>query len=138
MDADLQQVLIDRYPNLLNIDPSPWGPGMGFTIRVGAAGWFGLLDRLFLQIEKEQEGGISEDCHITSIKEKMGELHFTYEGADEQVVQLVQQARLESAQTCQVCGRHGNLRILPGSIAATLCDADARRLCEVFGEQVTP
>ena len=128
MKAELQLILISRYPDLLDLEPGPWGPGMSFTFRVGATGWFDLIDRLCGDIKAiaDSRGAAGPICRITDIKEKMGELRIACEGADEQICNLIHEARLESARTCQVCGEHGTLRIIEG-LAATLCDADAER-----------
>jgi hypothetical protein len=130
MKAEQQQLLIDRYPDLLEIEPSPWGPGMGFTFRVGAAGWFDLLDQFCQAVTSinRSQGIDGIVCRVTYIKEKMGELRITCEGASEQIQILINEVRLESARTCQVCGQYGTLHILPGSVAATLCEDDAKRL----------
>jgi hypothetical protein len=127
MNAQLQQTLVDRYPRLLDLESGWWGPGMGFTYRVGAAGWFDLLDRLFQQIATLRTG-----CVITRVKEKMGELRIYCDDADDQVLALIDQARMESARTCQVCGGPGTFRILPGHVAATICETDAERLSQPF------
>jgi hypothetical protein len=127
MNDSLQQILIDRYPDLMNIESGPWGAGMGFTVRVGAAGWFGLIDQFCRQVTREKERfGLA--CRITRIKEKLGELRILCEGANEQIETLINEVRLESARTCQVCGKYGALHILQGTLAATLCDADAKKL----------
>jgi hypothetical protein len=49
---------------------------MGFTFRVGAAGWFGLLDKFCRELTAitRSEGTAGFTCRITDIKEKMGEL----------------------------------------------------------------
>jgi hypothetical protein len=123
MHAELKQTLVDRYPDLLDLETGPWGPGMSFTYRVGADGWFDLLDRLFQKIATLRIG-----CRITAVKEKMGQLRISCNNADDQVLSWIEEARVESARTCQVCGGLGTFRILPGHLAATLCEADAERL----------
>jgi hypothetical protein len=130
MNAEQQQSLIDRYPDLLAIEACPWGSGLGFTLRVGAAGWFDLLNRFcqtVTSINRGQEADVIA-CQVTCIKEKMGELRIACEGSNEQIRDLIDEVRLESARTCQVCGQHGTLHILPGSVAATLCEDDAENL----------
>jgi hypothetical protein len=129
MKAELQLTLISRYPDLLDLETGVWGPGMSFTFLVGAAGWFDLIDRLFRDIMAiaKSRGSAGPICRITDVKEKMGELRIVCEGADEQIRDLIHEARLESVRTCQVCGKPGTLRIIEG-LAATLCDADAERL----------
>jgi hypothetical protein len=130
MNAEQQQSLIGRYPDLLKIEPCPWGPGMGFTFRVGAAGWFDLLNRFcqtVTSINRGQEADVIA-CQVTYIKEKMGELRITCEGANEQIRVLINEVQLESARTCQVCGQYGTLHILTGSVAATLCEDDAAQM----------
>ena len=96
MNADQQQILIDRYPGLLDIEPCPWGPGMGFTFRVGAAGWFDLLDRFCQTVTSINwsQGTDGIACRVTYIKEKMGELRITCEGANEQIRILMNEVRL--------------------------------------------
>ena len=130
MNAEQQQILIDRYPGLLDIEPCPWGPGMGFTFRVGAAGWFDLLDRFCQTVTSINwsQGTDGIVCRVTYIKEKMGELRITCEGANEQIRILMNEVRLQSTRTCQVCEQYGTLYILPGGVAATLCEDDAKRL----------
>jgi hypothetical protein len=66
-------------------------------------------------------------CQVTYIKEKVGELRIACEGSNEQTRVLINEMRLESARTCQVCGQYGTLHILPGSVAATLCEGDAEK-----------
>lgn len=123
MDPEQQQLLIDRYPSLLDIESGPWGPGMGFTVRVGASGWFHLIDELCRKIVH-----INSRSRITEIKEKLGELRIVCHVADERIIALIRRARMKSAHTCQVCGARGTLHILPGGLAATLCEADAKQL----------
>lgn len=82
--------------------------------------------------QNQRPGGPS--CRITEIKEKMDELRITCEAANEQTQALINEARLESARTCQVCGKHGTLHILPGNMAATLCEADAEWLSKPVRE----
>jgi hypothetical protein len=130
MNAEQQQGLIDRYPDLLDIEGCPLGPGMGFTFRVGAAGWFDLLDKFCNAVTsiKRGQGSVSVACKVKDIKEKMGELRIACQGANDQILTLINEVRLESAHTCQVCGQYGSLHILPGSLAATLCEDDAKQL----------
>jgi hypothetical protein len=135
VNAEQQQSLVDCYPDLLEIEPCPWGPGMGFTFRVGAAGWFDLLDKFCQAVTSinRSQGSAAIACKVKYIKEKMGELRIACEGANEQIWVLINEVRLESARTCQVCGRYGTLYILPGSVAATLCEDDAKQLSRDLG-----
>jgi hypothetical protein len=130
MNAELQQTLIDRYPDLLDIESCPWGLGMGFSVRVGAEGWFNLLDKFCKEVTSKSRSLRTDgfDCRVTYIKEKMGELRIVCEGSDDQIQALISKVRLESARTCQVCGQYGTLHILPGGVAATLCGEDAVQL----------
>src|ERR1700758_2727176 len=102
MNAEQQQSLIDRYPDLLDFEPCPWGPGMGFTFRVGAAGWFDLLDKFCQGVTaiNRSQGTDGIACRVKDIKEKMGELRIACEGANEQIRVLIKEVRLESARTC--------------------------------------
>jgi len=130
MNGWQQQGLIDRYPDLLEIEPCPWGPGMEFTFRVRAAGWFDLLDRFCHAVTfiNRRQGSDAIACKVKYIKEKMGELRIACDGANEQIRILINGVRQESTRTCQVCGQYGTLHILPGGVAATLCEGDAKQL----------
>jgi hypothetical protein len=101
---------------------------MGFAFRAGAAGWFDLLDKFCQAVTSinRSQGSDAIACKVKYIKEKMGELRIACEGANEQIRVLIQEVRLESARTCQVCGQYGTLHILPGGVAATLCENDAK------------
>jgi hypothetical protein len=131
MNAELQLLLVSRYRDLLALESGPLGePGMAFTYRVGATGWLSLLDRFCQDVTAitRRQGPAGPPCRITDIKEKMGALRIVCDGANERIEGLIKEARLESARTCQICGSYGTLHVLPGNVAATLCEADAERL----------
>ena len=88
MNTEDQLLLISRYQDLLALEPGPLAePGMAFTYRVGAAGWFALLDRFCQDVMAitRSQGPAELSCRVTDIKEKMGELRIACEGATEQM-----------------------------------------------------
>ncbi len=133
LNIELQLLPLSHYPDMLILEPGPMGePGTGFTYRVGANGWFSLLDKLCQDVmavnRRQGLGGLA--CRITDIKEKMRQLRIACEGATEQIEALIKEVRLEAARNCRVSGSFGTLHVLPGNVAANLCGGG---LCRVVG-----
>ena len=99
------RALLERIPD-----------GWGRWIRCGA-GWYPILARL-----EERLRTIDPDYRVHQIKEKFGTLRFYWTGRDYDVGEtVVDDAKAESAQTCEVCGNPGCLRTRGGWLR-TLCD----------------
>lgn len=116
MTHEQELILLDRYPDLFDRDALPWSRTTGFTLQVPSGGWFPIIDALCARLSA------AGSCHIREIKEKVGELRITCEGADDTMKREIEIAQQQSRITCQLCGADGQLRILPESLAATLCD----------------
>jgi hypothetical protein len=87
------------------------------------AGWLPLLDRLATDLK-----ALGWKGKVAQIKEKFGGLRFYAEDTEPPMEARIRLAELESARTCEVCGRPADLGpIAGGSWIQTLC-AIHRRL----------
>jgi hypothetical protein len=59
----------------------------------------------------------------SQVKEKYGTLRFYMSGGTDKIYEFIDEAERKSAQTCEVCGAHGDLRV--GGWLKTLCDEHA-------------
>ena len=112
MDLKLTQSLYDDFPSLfqrhtLGMDQSC----MYFGIQV-LSGWYQILYRLSSSIStviSEKHLDPQEYCY-EQMKEKFGLLRvYMLGGTTEEMDQAIQRAEEESARTCEVCGREGQL-----------------------------
>jgi hypothetical protein len=86
------------------------------------AGWLPLLDRLATDLKSLGWKG-----KIAQIKEKFGGLRFYAEDTEPPMEARIRLAELESARTCEVCGRPADLGpIAGGSWIQTLCAVHRR------------
>lgn len=87
-------------------------------------GWWPLLHNLCQKIQNliDQNPAAYQDLMVTQIKEKYGTLRFYLNWETEEISQLIQEATIESAKICEVCGKPGRLRTTRGW-QLTLCDA---------------
>jgi len=92
---------------------------MPFGIECGP-GWFIILDKLFLSIQKEIEKNNISDFRITQVKEKFGELRIYYNHVNKNIDNLINKASRESLSTCELCGKKGKIRTI--GWLTTLCD----------------
>ena len=89
-------------------------------------GWFHIIDRLSQQLENEiesiQKYSEDEDCrpYCIQIKEKYGTLRCYMSVSSSEMDWLISLAENESAVTCEVCGKPGNLN--NGPWYSTLCE----------------
>jgi hypothetical protein len=86
-------------------------------------GWDDLLDRLFSSIREEVAKGASQP-KVLQIKEKFGTLRFYIFGGNDTISELIRNAEIESACTCEVCGKKGKLCVRNGW-DKTLCPIHA-------------
>lgn len=94
-----------KYPLVFNKEPE-----IGFYC---GAGWFELLDCLFLVIQRDLEKLPEEQqkkFEIVQIKEKFGRLTIYYNGGTDYIKQTIEQAESMSEQICETCGEYGYLR----------------------------
>lgn len=61
-----------------------------------------------------------EQVEVCQIKEKFGGLRFYYEGGNDIISGMVTMAEAMASQTCETCGKPGQLR--SGGWIKTLCD----------------
>ena len=79
-------------------------------------GWFPIIKSLIDDLIK-----LGWDKQITQVKEKFGGLRFYINSGSDEIHQRILQAEKESYETCEVCGKHGELRKDVGWYF-TLCD----------------
>jgi hypothetical protein len=117
MTHEQELILLNRYPELFDRDTLPWNRNTGFTLQLGACGWFALIDAMCRRLSADGS------CRVHELKEKVGELRVTCEGEHDDARRAIELAQQQSRMTCQLCGAFGQLRILPESVIATLCDS---------------
>ncbi|CAF9927087.1 MAG: hypothetical protein HETSPECPRED_006502 [Heterodermia speciosa] len=112
MDLKLTQSLYDDFPSLfqrhtLGMDRSC----MYFGIQI-LSGWYQILYRLSTFIStvvSEKNLDLEAYCY-EQIKEKFGLLRvYMHGGMTEEMGEAIRRAEEESARTCEVCGREGQL-----------------------------
>lgn len=72
-------------------------------------GWKDLLERLIFGIHAHLHANPELPFRLNDIKEKYGTLHFYYDGGDDKIEELGEEAEFWSARTCDVCGKPGIL-----------------------------
>lgn len=140
MDAELQQKLYDKYPELFsNKDKTPMQSAMCFGIEVGK-GWYEIISSLCWMIN-QHERNIKDNRNylekndperlatlpeyfpvkFDQVKEKYGGLRLYFSGGDEYVEGLVSMAEAISYKICEVCGNKGEPN--KGGWIVTLCES---------------
>ena len=79
-------------------------------------GWFPIIKSLIEDLIK-----LGWDKQTCQVKEKFGGLRFYINSGSDEIHQRILQAEKESYETCEVCGKHGELRKDIGWYF-TLCD----------------
>lgn len=73
-------------------------------------GWYDILDGLFSKIKDlGLPSGEYGPLKVDQIKEKFGTLRVYMNYYDERVESLIDAAEVESARTCEYCGKEGDL-----------------------------
>ena len=126
MRDELQQRLVERWPTWFNIRGDPCHTSMHFGFQHDD-GWFDLLWRLCERLEPivavaEKETG--QSFEVFQVKQKFGGLRFNPNYSNDDISTLVEAAKAESFQTCEVCGQPGESR--GGSSIQTLCELHGR------------
>ena len=119
MNIKLQNKLFDDFPYLYQQKKlSPRHSCLSFGIETGD-GWFQLIYDLSKAITE-----LNDTVQACQVKEKFGTLRFyTNSGKPEtwnQMNQLIVEAEMLSAETCEVCGKQGQIR--EEGWIVTLCD----------------
>jgi hypothetical protein len=140
MDAELQQKLYDKYPDLFsNKDKDIRSSCMAWGCEVGN-GWYEIISNvcwMIAQHERNKEGNkkylekndpeklatLPEyfPVKFDQVKEKYGGLRLYFSGGDEYVEGLVSMAEAMSYNICEVCGNKGQPN--KGGWISTLCES---------------
>jgi hypothetical protein len=125
MRKELDQRIVERWPAWFRVDGDVRETLMPLGFAHGD-GWFELLWRLCERLEPVVAAAERESGHtfeVLQVKEKFGGLRFYTNFSDDAIFALIETAELESAQTCEVCGKPG-ARQSKGWIT-TRCDEHA-------------
>ena len=96
------------YDYLRNSCPNLYRHGIGFECNTG---WLQLLTDLSFKLEKLiLEQPKPKDFFATQVKEKYGTLRFYMSIYSDEMEKLIEEAEDESAKTCEICGKPGELR----------------------------
>ena len=140
MDAELQQKLYDKYPDLFsNKDKGIQNSCMAWGCECGN-GWYEIISSVCWMIkqhednkrwrkeylEKNEPERLSEEqeyfpVKFDQVKEKYGGLRLYFSGGDEYVEGLVSMAEAMSYKICEVCGNKGQPN--KGGWITTLCES---------------
>ena len=114
MTPALERQLQTKYPILFD------GLTSGFDV---GDGWFDLVDNLCSQLNQDVLE-TNQPCKPVRVKEKLGELRFYCWVPYSSPIRTaaIEEARLQSSITCDVCGATGQLVALSGWLR-TRCDA---------------
>jgi len=140
MDAELQQKLYDKYPDLFsNKDKGIQNSCMAWGCECGN-GWYEIISSVCWMIkqhednkrwrkeylEKNEPERLSEEqeyfpVKFDQVKEKYGGLRLYFSGGDQYVEGLVSMAEAMSYKICEVCGNKGQPN--KGGWITTLCES---------------
>jgi hypothetical protein len=140
MDAELQQKLYEKYPDLFsNKDKGIQNSCMAWGCECGN-GWYEIISSVCWMIkhhednkrwrkeylEKNEPERLSEEqeyfpVKFDQVKEKYGGLRLYFSGGDEYVEGLVSMAEAMSYKICEVCGNKGQPN--KGGWITTLCES---------------
>lgn len=116
MRRDLDELLCLRYPKIFrdrHLDVSDSCMPRGFEC---GDGWFDLIDTLCHLIDRKVKEGGMPPVVASQVKEKFGTLRFNFKGGNEETWELRRLAEDQSARTCELCGRHGEISSATRSI----------------------
>lgn len=105
MNRELEQKLVNKYPNLLRYYRKDYQLPLYYGIECGD-GWYSLIDKTLGTIQEESivHSGSDELFVIHQIKEKFGTLRIYTPNKHERIVEAVRNAYIESLKTCVMCG----------------------------------
>lgn len=114
MKLELQNKLFAKYPKIFRQkDESMQVTCMCWGIECGD-GWYDLLDELCSKIQAYVDKKGIPQVEATQVKEKFATLRFYTGGVDgeswDDIQDIIEEAEIKSAHTCDVCGKMGNLR----------------------------
>lgn len=97
-------------------------------------GWYTLLYKLCLEIDKELDNVDKREFTVTQVKQKFGGLRFYACGCNEEILELISKAEQDSYSICELCGKKGRIR--PSGWIMTLCTW--HWLDVIFGKDSNP
>ena len=106
MRPALEQLLRSRYPTILPVQGSGYGPEQGLHFVDCGDGWFDVIDALCqcLQSESSDEHIIASLPEAFRVKNKLGRLGFQAIGLTEIQRGMVILAEAMSSRICESCG----------------------------------
>ena len=140
MDAELQQKLYDKYPQLFsNKDKGIQSSCMAWGCEIGN-GWYEILSSVCWMISQHERNKEDNKKYLEKndperlasepeyfpvkfdqIKEKYGGLRLYFSGGDDYVEGLVSMAEAFSYKVCEVCGNKGEPN--KSGWISTLCES---------------
>ncbi len=148
MDAELQNQLYEKYPDLFsNRNKSPRESCMSFGIECNN-GWYELLASVCWRVSQHEKniedrkriladkpGKIKAELEYSpvkfdQIKEKYGGLRIYFTGGDDYVDGIVSMAEEYSYKVCEVCGNSGKPN--KGGWITTLCESCRKETCQTI------
>jgi len=145
MDAELQQKLYDKYPQLFsNKDKGIQSSCMAWGCEIGN-GWYEILSSVCWMISQHERNKEDNKKYLEKndaerlaslpeyfpvkfdqVKEKYGGLRLYFSGGDDYVEGLVSMAEAISYKICEVCGNKGEPN--KGGWITTLCESHRESL----------
>lgn len=138
MRKELDDLLCQHYPDLFrdrHLDASESCMAKGFEC---GDGWFDLIDTLCHLIASKVKEGSMPPVVVRQVKEKFGSLRFYFRGGNEETYELRRAAEEQSARTCELCGKPGEISSATRSICC-LCPGHAAedRMSPTFQGTIT-
>jgi len=120
MKKDLTRKLYTDFPELYQDRSKPCSESLMCFGFEHDDGWFELVYKLSEDLMViSSKLGIKEPVAV-QVKEKFGTLRFYVDGYHAEIAKRIEQAELESALLCEVCGNEGKQR--SQGWVRTLCD----------------
>ena len=114
MKQELENKLFESYPKIFVQKDLPmqktcmcWGISCG-------DGWYYLLDRLCTKIQNYVNSSHVGQIEAVQVKEKFSGLRFYTNYSDNVVDKFIEEAELESYNTCEICGTIENVGVTKG------------------------
>lgn len=118
MSPKKQEALVSRFP-FLKSSGNLREDLMMFGLMC-EDGWYKLIKKLCLDIEKELKRSGQTDFQVLEVKEKWGGLRYYTSGTSEEILELIDKAEHDSYSICEKCGKPGKLK--DWGWWQTLCD----------------
>jgi hypothetical protein len=114
MDYKLENKLKAAFPKIFDSN---------FIFECGD-GWYNLIYNLSSDIQKICDKKLCEQVKAAQVKEKFGGLRYYIYGGNEQILNLIDSAEMESLTICEESGNFGEL-VHKGNHVKTLCPETA-------------